>query len=337
MTAARITLAIGAETFLVDRAIASVATQVRSEDPSVQRFVIDAGDDEAAPLALREACAPTLFGDGALVIVRSLDQAEDVTAAAIRGAMADLPDNVVLVFAHPGGVKGKALVDAIKAAGADVVDCTAVKAGKLSEFVSREFASYRRKVTAPAAAALMESVGSDLGLLAAAVSQLVSDLDANPIDVPDVRSYFEGVADVSGFAISDAVWERRQVQALTLMRQSMLVNDAGRMGPMAVAALAAGARGMARVGGLPPGMNEAAVAKEAAVPPWKVKHLRRQWAMWGRDQRRLAAAVVALAEADGAVKGGVLERSSLDPEQKLLLLEVWVAATSAPSPAPVEE
>ena len=102
---------------------------------------------------------------------------------------------------------------------------------------------------------------------------------------------------------------------------------------MAVAALAAGARGMARVGGLPPGMNEATVAKEAGVPPWKVKVLRRQWAMWGRDQRRLAVAVVALAEADGAVKGGVLERSSLDPEQKLLLLEVLVASASAQSSA----
>lgn len=336
MTAARITLAIGGEAFLVDRAIASVAARVRAADPSVQRFVIDAADEDA-PLALREACAPTLFGDGALVIVRSADQADDAAAAAIREVIADLPGNVFLVLAHPGGVKGKALVDAVKAAGADVVACANVKGKQFGEFVSREFASHRRKVTAPAVAALLESVGSDLGLLSAAVSQLVTDLDADHIDVTDVRAYFEGVADVSGFAISDAVWDRRRLQALTLLRQSMLANEAGRIGPMAVAALASGARGMARVGGLPARMSEAAAAKEAGVPPWKVKDLRRQWAKWGRDQRRLAAAVVALAEADGAVKGGVLEGSSLDPVQKLLLVEALVAAASAPSTGPVEE
>jgi hypothetical protein len=38
--------------------------------------------------------------------------------------------------------------------------------------------------------------------------------------------------------------------------------------------------------------------------------------------------VVALADTDGAVKGGVLEGSSLDPEQKLLALERLVTATA---------
>jgi hypothetical protein len=37
---------------------------------------------------------------------------------------------------------------------------------------------------------------------------------------------------------------------------------------------------------------------------------------------------VALADADGAMKGGVLEGSSLDPAQKLLALEILVAATA---------
>ena len=45
----------------------------------------------------------------------------------------------------------------------------------------------------------------------------------------------------------------------------------------------------------------------------------------------LRLAVVRLADADGAVKGGVLEGSSLTEEQKLLALEILVAATSAPS------
>jgi len=329
MTAPRITLAMGAETLLVDRAVARVSMAVRAADPSVQRTVIGAAD-ESGSYELREACAPNLFGDGGIVIVTGIDAADDAMAKAIREVIADLSDNVYLVLTHPGGVKGKALVDHIKAADADVVDCAAVKRGKATlEFISREFAHHKRKATPGALAAIYESVGQDLGLLAGAVSQLVADLDANPIDIDDVREYFAGVADVSGFTISDAVWDRRYGAALLSLRQAVLSTDAARIGPMLTSSLANGLRSMVRVGGMPPGASQQVVAKEAGVPPFKVEALRRQWAKWSGDQRRLAAAVIALADADGAVKGGVLEGSSLDPAQKLLALEILVATTSA--------
>jgi DNA polymerase-3 subunit delta len=329
MTAPAITLVVGSEALLVDRAILRVSTAARNDDPSVQRTVIAAASDSAAH-ELREATAPNLFGDGGVVVVVGVDAADDATAQAIREIVADPPDHVFLVITHPGGVKGKALLDAIKAAGAEVVDCQPIKKGKSTlDFLSREFAAHRRKVTAPAVAALYESIGQDLGLLAGAVSQLVSDVDADPIDMSDVHDYFAGVADVSGFAIADAVWERRYVEAVRTLRQAVMVSDAARVGPMTVSSLASGLRSFVRVGGMPPGASAAVVAKEAGVPPWKVEVLRRQWSRWSGDQRRLAAAVVALADADGAVKGGVLEGSSLDPVQKLLALETLVASISA--------
>jgi DNA polymerase-3 subunit delta len=329
MTAPNLTLAMGSETLLVDRAVLRVSAQARAVDPNVQRTVISASDDSAS-YELREATAPNLFGDGGVVVITGIDAADEAVAKSLREVIVDLPDNVYLIATHPGGVKGKALVDALKAAGADVVDCAPVKKGKSTlDFLSREFASHRRKATSPALAALYESIGQDLGLLAGAVSQLVTDVDANPIDVDDVKDYFAGVADVSGFVISDAVWERRYAEALRSLRQAMLTSDAGRIGPMATSSLASGLRSMVRVGGMPPGASQAVIAKEAGVPPWKVESLRRQWARWSGDQRRLAAAVVALADVDGAVKGGVLEGSSLDPEQKLLALERLVATTAA--------
>ena len=331
MTVPRITLAIGAEDLLVERAVLGVSAAARAEDPTVQRSVIDAGDDSAV-LEFREATAPNLFGDGGVVVVNGIDAADDRMVGVVREVMGDLPDNVFLVFTHPGGVKGKALLDSIKAAGAVVVDCQTVKRGKSTmDFLTREFAAHKRKATGPAIAALYESVGQDLGLLAAGVSQLVADVDANPIDVGDVHDYFAGVADIAGFTIADAVWERRYADALKSLRLSMLSSEAGRVGPVTVTALAMGLRTLVRVGGMPPGASQADVAKEAGAPPWKVDALRRQWAKWSGDQRRLAVAVVALADADGAVKGGVLDGSSLVDEQKLLALEVLVASTSAPA------
>ena len=328
MTAPHLTLAIGSETLLVDRAILRVSAAARAADPSVQRTVISAADEEA-PHDLLEATAPNLFGDGGVVVVTGVDGAEDAMAKSLKQVISDLPDNVYLVITHPGGVKGKALLDAIRAADAEVIDCQPLKKGKATvEFIAKEFASHRRKATPAAQTALYEAIGQDLGLLAGAVSQLVSDVDANPIDLDDVKDYFAGVADVSGFVISDLVWERRYAEAMRSLRQAMLVTEPGRVGPMATSSLASGLRSLVRVGGMPPGTPQGVVAKEAGCPPWKVEALRRQWSRWSGDQRRLAAAVVALADVDGAVKGGVLEGSSLDPEQKLLALERLVAATA---------
>jgi DNA polymerase-3 subunit delta len=333
MSIPRITLVIGSETLLVDRAILRVSAAARAVDPAVQRTVISAVADEAA-FEVGEATAPNLFGDGGVVVVTGIDGADDALGRTLRHVAADLPDNVFLVLTHPGGVKGKALLDDLKKTGAEVVDCQPVRKGKTTlEFLSREFATHKRKVTSPAVAALYESIGHDLGLLAGAVSQLVSDVDANPIDVDDVHDYFAGVADVSGFTIADAVWDRKYVDALRSLRQAVLTSDAGRVGPMTVSSLASGLRSFVRVGGMPPGTPQAVVAKEAGVPPWKVEALRRQWSRWSGDQRRLAAAVVALADTDGAVKGGVLEGSSLDPEQKLLALERLVTTTAGGPPA----
>ena len=329
MTVPRITLAIGAEELLVSRAVLGVSTAARVGDPTVQRSVIEASD-EAAVLDFREATAPNLFGDGGVVVVNGIDDADDRMADVVREVITDLPEAVFLVFTHPGGVKGKSLLDAIKAAGAVVVDCQTVKRGSSTmDFLTREFASHKRKATGAAIAALYESVGQDLGLLAAGVSQLCSDVDANPIDVGDVHHYVAGVADIAGFTIADAVWERRYADAMKSLRLSMLTSDAGRVGPVTVTALAMGLRTLVRVGGMPLGTPQAVVAKEAGTPPWKVDALRRQWAKWSGDQRRLAVAVVALADADGAVKGGVLEGSSLVDEQKLLALEILVATTAA--------
>ncbi len=333
MSVARITLAMGNEPVLVQRAVMAVSAEARRADPSVQRSVIS-GSDESAAHELREAAAPNLFGDGGVVVIEGIDAADDQLARAVREVIADLPDNVFLVVTHPGGMKGKALLDDLRAAGAVQIDCSAVKRGKSTvEFLTREFAAHKRRATPDAVTALYDAIGQDLGLLVSAVSQLVSDVESNPIDASDVHHYFDGVADVSGFTISDAVWERRYADALRGLRQAMLASDAGRVGPSTVSSLASGLRTLVRVGGMPPGASEAAVAKEAGVPPWKVSAMRRQWSRWSGDQRRLAAAVVALADADGAMKGGVREGTSLDPEQKLLALEILVAGTAAPGPA----
>ncbi len=328
MTAARITLAIGGEAVLVERAVRSVTLAVRRVTPDAQRTVISAGDDSAAH-QLREAAAPNLFGDAGIVVVEGVDGADESVAKAIREVLVDLPDDIHLVFTHPGGMKGKALLDDIRKAGADVVDCPTMKKGKATlDFLTKEFARHGRKATADGVAALYEAVGHDLGLLVSAVSQLSSDVESELIDADAVHGTFLGVAEVSSFTIADAFWDRRYAEALRALRQAMLVSDAPRVGVTTVSSLSNGLRTLVRVGGMPPGASDADVAKDAGVPPWKVGQLRRQWSRWSGDQRRVASSIVALADADAAMKGGVRVGSSLDADQKLLALEILVAGSA---------
>lgn len=328
MTVPTITLAIGGEPVLVERAVASVVSQVRRADPSTQRTVISAADESAAH-TLREAAAPNLFGDGGVVVIEGVDSADDALGVAIREVLADLPEATYLVFTHPGGTKGKALLDAIRAAGAEQVDCPTLKKGRSTvDFLTKEFARHKRKVTPDAVTTMYEAVGHDLGLLCGAVNQLCADVEGDPIDADAVNHYFAGVAEVSGFAIADAVWDRRHAEALRMLRQAMLASGSTSIGPSTVFSLASGLRTLVRVGGMPPGASDADVAREAGVPPWKVKVLRRQWSRWSGDQRRLAAAAVSLAEADAAMKGGVGEGTSLDADQKLLAMEILVAGSA---------
>jgi len=316
---AKITVAFGGEDLLVDRAVARTVASIRAVDPAAQRVSVSAAADDSA-LAIADAAAPTLFGDGTVIVVTGIDAACEGVDEALRAFAADPPDAAWLVCTHPGGVKGKNLVDALRKAGAQQVECAPLKRGSSTlEFLSAEVASHRRKMTPQAQATLYEAVGQDLRMLVAAISQLASDVEHDPITEDDVRAHFSGVADVTGFAIADAVWDRRATDALRSLRQALAESD--QIAVPTVMAIAAGLRSIVRVAAVGPGASEADVAREASVPPWKVKVLRRQWSRWSGDQRRLAGAVVALADADAAMKGGVREGSSLDPEQKLLELQ----------------
>ncbi|MFM8351973.1 MAG: DNA polymerase III subunit delta [Actinomycetales bacterium] len=324
---ARITLAMGGEPVLIDRAVDRAVAQARGEVGPAVRVSVNASDPDAGT-AIREAMAPTLFGDATILIVKGIDDASESVDAALRAYVQEPVDTCYVIATHPGGVKGKALVEVIRAAGAQVVDCPVLKRGRATaDFLQAQLREQRRSITADALEIIMNAIGQDVRLLVAAVEQCMRDIEHDPITADDVRVAFAGVAEVSGYAIADAVWERRSADALRSLRWSMAGGE--QVGVPTVMALASGLRSIVRVAAVGPGASEVDAAKEAGVPPWKVKVLRRQWSAWSGDQRRLAQAVVSLAEADGAVKGGVGEGNSLDNQQKLLALESLVLRTAA--------
>lgn len=328
-TPARITLIRGGETALADRATAVAVDAIRKECSGADRTVLDASADDGAD-ALRYACAPTLFGDDVIVQVTNLQSGDDSFAAALAEVLADHPDHVYLIVMHDGTAGGKKLLEALREAGAQEVECKAVKKGKPAiEVLTKEFTRHRRHATADAVHVLYEAVGHDLPMLFAAVSQLVADVPDDPITEDHVRDYFAGVADVAGWKIAEQVWQRRPSGALESVRYAVASGNENSVGLTSVLALASALRDIIRVGGMGPGASDADVAREVGLAPWQVSKVRAQWSRWSGDQRRLAASLVDLADAEAMMKGGLKPGQSLDVEQKLYALERLVVESSS--------
>lgn len=327
-SASRITLARGGEQALVDRAISATISTIRDSAPAADRVVVDAATEDAAT-DLRYACAPTLFGEDVIVVITNLQAGDDGFTVALQEALADQVDSVWLIAHHDGTAGGKKSLEMLRAAGAMEIECLAVKRGKRAiEVLSQEFTRHRRRATPDALTVLYESVGHDLPMLFAAVSQLVADVPEDPITEVHVRSYFAGVADVAGWQIADHVWNRLPAQALESVRHAAATGNDSSVGVMSVLAMTSALRDIIRVGGMGPGASEADVARELGLPPWKVGGLKRQWARWSGDQRRLAAALVELADAEAQMKGGLKPGQALESEQKMFLLERLVVGSS---------
>lgn len=323
-----LTVIVGAEDVLVQRAIDDAvreATERLGEAP--ERRYVDAGSEDAVA-RLVDAMSPTLFSDAAVVIVRDCDGISDEATEAIARAIDDLSPEVSLVVVHPGVSKGRRVVNIMKKAGASEIKCAKVKKGRdMLAFTTEEFRRHGRRVSPDAVRTLYDAVGPDLTMLASAAAQLCSDVEEDPIAEEHVRRYFTGMADAQGFRVSDAVWDRRPVDALSDLRWIAETEGRSAIGPGISAALAAGLRSLARVKSMPPSASEADVAAETGIPDWKVRIVRAQAKRWRPDQ--LASATVRLADLDVALKGGLREGDALDVDQKLQAMDVFVVRTAS--------
>jgi DNA polymerase-3 subunit delta len=232
------------------------------------------------------------------VVIQELENLPpDLDAELMNLAGAQLPDVCVIVV-HGGGPKGKRLLEKLKSAGVEVIECAALKPWELPQFVSAEVKRAGSAIDSGAASALVDAVGHDLQALAAAVTQLISDGDGGPITADQVRRYFGGRAEVTSFAVADAALAGRTGPAMEQLRWAVATGVA----PVLItSALASGIRGLGKLVAAAGGQREADLAREVGVPPWKLKSMRSQARGW--DQGRLATALKVIAAADADVKG----------------------------------
>ncbi len=293
-----VTLVTGPEELLNERAVVAAQDAVRSSDPEAELSETAAGQLSMATLG--DLAAPSLFSTIRCVVVRALEDLPEDTHAGLLDYAAAPAEDVGLVLVHSGGMKGKGLLDKLRKLGGTVteVKSVALRPSEFPRFVAAEVRSHGGRIAEDAAELLVSSVGQDLRALAGAAHQLTSDFGAEPLTVALVKKYFGGRAEVKSFAVADAAIYGRTPVALEELRWAL---DNGTAAVLVTSAFASGLRGLARYRAAPRGLREADLAREAGVPPWKLRTLREQSRGW--DDAGLVTAISAVARADADVKG----------------------------------
>lgn len=293
----RVTVVTGPEEFLNRRSVDAALAAVRAADPESEVSTTSA--DQLTMAGLGDLAAPSLFSSIRCVVVERLeDLPEDVHQGVLDYAADPSPD-IGLVLVHSGGQKGSGLLTKLrKLRTVTEVKSAAPKPSEFPRFVSVEVRRHGSRIAEDAAELLVQAVGQDLRALAGAAHQLASDFPGEPLTASVVGRYFAGRAEVKSFAVADAALAGRTALALEELRWAM---DNGTAAVLLTSAFANGLRGLAKVASAPRGLREADLARDAGVPPWKVRTLREQARGW--DDRGLASAIVAVAQADADVKG----------------------------------
>lgn len=309
---APLTLAVGQEDLLLDRAVQQVVAAARAADADTD--VRDLTSDQLQPGTLAELTSPSLFAERKVVVVRNAQDLSADTVKDVKAYLASPAEEITLVLLHAGGAKGKGLLDAARKAGAREVACPKMtKAADRLSFVRSEFRALGRSATPEACQALVDSIGSDLRELASAVSQLVADVEGT-IDEAVVGRYYTGRAEASSFTVADRAVEGRAAEALEALRWSL---STGVAPVLITSALAQAVRAIGKLSSARGG-RPADLARELGMPPWKVDRVRQQMRGWSPDG--VAVALRACAEADAGVKGG-----GDDPEYALEKAVVAIA------------
>jgi DNA polymerase-3 subunit delta len=289
-------LLLGSEGALADRALAKLNAELKEEKCEITTI--------AAPDAIlgdiSDALAPSLFSERRALIIKDLQDLPEESRDEITRYL-DAPDDLTtLIFVHKGGVKGKALLDAIKKAKPEIISCEPMKKeAEKEEFVKSLFLDSGRKATAGAIAALVGALGSDMRELQAAVSQICLDAQAGKtIDEVIVDKFHQGRIETTGFDVADATLDGNLPGALVALRSAL---ETGTDPVMITSAIASNLRSLAKVSGVNRGARSFEVAGELGMAPWQIDKARRQLAGW--SPRSIAKAVQAIALADAQVKG----------------------------------
>ncbi|AKK11617.1 DNA polymerase III subunit delta [Corynebacterium uterequi] len=225
MTSTAVHLILGDDEFLAERARRRILSGL---DAGVETTTVRAGDLTEPELI--ELTSPSLFAEDRVIVVTHTELAGKHPTELLLATAVDPGPGITLIIHHTGGGRNKALVKKFEKI-AEVHRADSLKPRDLHNWVTAEFREHGVRPTPDVVHAILEGVGSDPRELASAVSQLVSDTGGE-VALADVRRYYQGVAEVSGFDIADLAVSGQTVKAVASTRRALQLG----ISPVALAA-----------------------------------------------------------------------------------------------------
>ena len=288
-------LILGSEGALSDRAINKLSVELKESKCEITQLF--AAETIVGDIA--DALAPSLFSERRALILRDLQDLPEENKDEITRYLTSPDETMTIVFVHKGGVKGKALLDAIKKVKPEIISCEPLKKEAEKEgFVKELFLDIGRKATSGAVSALVGALGSDMRELQAAVSQIAADAPAGVIDEVMIDKFHQGRVETTGFDVADATLDGDLSAALIALRSAL---ETGTDPVMITSAIASSLRSLAKVSGANRGTKSFELAGTLGMAPWQIDKARRQLHRWSPGA--MADAVGAIAQADAEVKG----------------------------------
>lgn len=282
-------LVLGEDDFLAERATKAIVAQAGE---GVEVTTLRAGDVSEGEIAM--ATSPSLFAEDRVVVVKHAELAGKEPTEILLQACVNPAPGITLIVEHTGGGRQKAMVKKF-AKVAEVHKADPLKDNERRSWLMEEFRSHGVRPTPDVAAAVLESVGSDLRELASAVSQLVSDTEGE-LAVEAVRAYYVGVAEVAGFDIADQAVAGRADRALASTRRALQLGTS----PVSIAAALARKVGdIAKLHGVRGNPDQ--LARTVGMHPYVAKKTMQVARQWSGDA--VSHAVIIVSDLDAEVKG----------------------------------
>lgn len=294
-------LVSGPESFLAQRAVARTRTAALAERPDADVNEIMATELEDTMLS--EVVGGSLFSSDIIAVIDDVGACPAGVVDQLVEVAKNPGDDLCLILVHQGGNKGKGLIDKLKKAKVPTETVAAVKPWDLPKFVAEEARGRGVRISSDAAGELVAAVGNDMRALAAAVAQLADDADGGQIDSSLIKRYFAGRAEVTSFAVADAVLAGNANVAMERLRWAL---GTGAAPVLITSAMASAFRGMGRyLDASNSRLSGPDLARQVGVPPFKLKEYARTSRNWGAGS--VASAIQLIAVGDAEVKGAATD------------------------------
>ena len=290
-------LVTGSEQLLASRAVDGRRKSAQAEQPGADVNRINAL--ELGVSMLSEVVGGSLFSSHIIAIIDDVGATPPEVVDQLVAVARDPGEDLCLILVHEGGNKGKGLIDKLKKAKIDTQSVSAPKAWDRPKFCLQESKRLKVGLGQEAAEVLVAAVGTDLRALVSALSQLADDAGGEQIDAKFVQRYFAGRAEVTSFAVADAVLAANTSLAMERLRWAL---NSGAAPVLVTSAMAGAFRGMGKyLDAQGTRMGDHDLARQIGLPPWKLKEYSRTSRNW--QQAGVSAAIKLIALADADVKG----------------------------------